>query len=235
MITESFAFCFTRRPDLCCFARKINFSNVNLIRDLNEYCNSKNLPLAIINLDQRKAFDRVNWNFLDRVLNFRPGFRQWIRIIYSEISFACPHSGCVTSFFEISHGARQDDPLSSLLYTLVAEVLGAAMRNYKNIIGGGGGGALLSYSSEESEISQHVDNGNLNLADEFSITKDFKIVSIFEKGLGSKLNLDKTEGMWFGSMAGRKDGPADIKWWTDYINGLGIFFTMSSRDFECLN
>ena len=69
-------------------SRKIYFSNLNLVRDLTEYCNSKNLPLAIISLDQEKAFDRVNWNFLDRVLqimNFRPEFRQWIRVIYIPI------------------------------------------------------------------------------------------------------------------------------------------------------
>ena len=103
------------------------FSNLYLIRDLIEYCSAKNLPLAIIGLDQEKAFDRVNWNFLDRVLqkmNFGPEFRQWIRVIYSEISSACLHSGFVTFFFEISRGARQGDTLSSLLYTLVAEVLG---------------------------------------------------------------------------------------------------------------
>ena len=41
--------------------------NLNLIRDLIEYCSAKNLPLAIISLDQEKAFDRVNWNFLERV------------------------------------------------------------------------------------------------------------------------------------------------------------------------
>ena len=70
-------------------------SNLNLIRDLIEYCNAKNLPLAIISLDQEKAFDRVNCNILERVLqkmNFGPEFRQWIRVIYSEISFACLHS-----------------------------------------------------------------------------------------------------------------------------------------------
>ena len=68
--------------------------NLNLMRDLIEYCNAKNLPLAIIGLDQEKTFDRVNWNFLERVLqkmNFGPELRQWIRVIYSEISSACLH------------------------------------------------------------------------------------------------------------------------------------------------
>ena len=68
-------------------------------------------------------------------MNFGPEFRQWIRVIYTNISSACLHSGFVTSFFEISRGARQGDPLSSLLYTLVAEVLGAAIRNRKDITG----------------------------------------------------------------------------------------------------
>ena len=80
-----------------------------------------------------------------------------------------------------------------------------------------------------------MDNGNLTLVDEFSIFKASEIVHIFEKGSGSKLNLDKTEGMWLGSMDGRRDGPVNIKWRTDYIKVLGIFFTMSSRDFQYLN
>ena len=209
------------------------FSNLYLIRDLIEYCTAKNLPLAIISLDQEKAFDRVNWNFLDRVLqrmNFGPEFRQWIRVIYSEISSACLHSGFVTSFFEISRGARQGDPLSSLLHTLVAEVLGAAIRNCKDIRG-----VRLPGSSEESKIGQYADDGDLTLVDDFSISKAFEIIRIYEKGSGSGLNLGKTEGMWFGSMAGRGDGPVDIKWRTDCIKILGIFFTTSRRDLECLN
>ena len=36
-------------------------------------------------------------------------------------------------------------------------------------------------------------------------------------------------------MAGRRDGIVNIKWRTDCVKILGIFFTMSNRDFECLN
>ena len=99
----------------------------------------------------------------------------------------------------------------------------------------GSEGVHLPGSSEESKIGQYEDNGNLILFDEYSIIKAFEIVRIFAKGSGSKLNLDKTEGMWFSSMAGRTDGPVNIKWRTDFIKVLGIFFTMSNCDFLSLN
>ena len=97
------------------------------------------------------------------------------------------------------------------------------------------GGVRLPGSSEESKISQYADDGNLTLVDEYSITEAFEIVRIIEKGSGSKLDLDKTEGMWFGSMAGGTDGPVNIKWRTDFIKVLGIFFTMPNCDFLSLN
>ena len=67
-------------------------------------------------------------------------------------------------------------------------------------------GVCLPGSSEESKISQYADDGDLALVDDSSISKAFEIISIYEKGSGSRLNLGKTEGMWFGSMAGRRDG-----------------------------
>ena len=96
-------------------------------------------------------------------------------------------------------------------------------------------GVCLPGLSEESKISQYADDGDLTLVDEYSITKAFEIVHTFEKGSGSKLNLDKTEGMWFGSRAGRTDGPVNIKQRTNFIKVLGIFFTMSDCDFLSLN
>ena len=107
--------------------------------------------------------------------------------------------------------------------------MGAAIRNCKDIRG-----VRLPGSSKESKISQYADDGNLTLV-EYSITKAFEIVHIFEKGSGSKLNCDKTEGMWFGSMAGRTDDPVNMKWRTDFIKVLDIFFTISNCDFLSLN
>ena len=57
-------------------------------------------------------------------------------------------------------------PPPPLLYTLVAEVLGAAIRNCKDIRL-----VHLPGSSEESKISQYGDDGDLTLVDEYSISE----------------------------------------------------------------
>ena len=65
----------------------------------------------------------------------------------------------------------------------MAEVLGAAIRNCKDIRW-----VRLPGSSEESKIGQYADDGDLTLVDDFSISRTFEIIRIYEKDSGSKLN-----------------------------------------------
>ena len=58
-------------PDQTCGVPGRTISeNLSLIRDLLEYVDRENLPLALLSLDQEKAFDRVDWGFLIRILFF---------------------------------------------------------------------------------------------------------------------------------------------------------------------
>ena len=62
--------------------------NLQLHRDLTSYVNAKNIHAAMIGLNQEKAFDRVNWDFLFKTLrNFGYGPRiiQKIRAVYNNI------------------------------------------------------------------------------------------------------------------------------------------------------
>ena len=86
------------------------------------YTKQRNVPGVAIFLDFEKAFDTVEWNYLQKcleVFNFGPQIRQWIRVFYSNAS----------EHFSLSRGVRQGCPLSGLLFKIGIEILGNAIRN----------------------------------------------------------------------------------------------------------
>ena len=142
------------------------FENLMLIRDTISYVQHKQLSAAIISLDQEKAFDRVNHSFLQCVLerfNFGPDFRRWVSVVYHDISSCVINNGRLSQAFNLERGVRQGCPLSPLLYCLVAECLGQAIRRDPSI-----DGILIPGSgSKQSKVSQYVDDATLILANDY--------------------------------------------------------------------
>ena len=57
-------------------------NNTFVLRDLVIICRQKNIPAAIISIDQMKAFDRVNWIFMFKTLR-KFGFgNDWVKLLY---------------------------------------------------------------------------------------------------------------------------------------------------------
>ena len=81
-----------------------------LIRDLIDYVNDKNLPGLIVSLDQTKAYDRVEWDFLFKVLekfNFGPNFINMIKTCYTNIESCLKVNGYTSMYFNLSRVIRQ--------------------------------------------------------------------------------------------------------------------------------
>ena len=208
------------------------FENLFLLRDTIDFVRRKNLSAAVISLDQEKAFDRVNHTFLQRVLerfNFGPSFRRWVQVVYTDITSVVLNNGWLSPDIPLQRGVRQGCPLSPLLYCLVVETLGQAIRREPSIEGIPIPGA----HNKQSKVSQYADDTTLILANEYSISKSFDIIHRFERGSGSRLNPTKTEGLWIGSLAGRLTGPVNITWVADKLKILGVYF--GNADLEQAN
>ncbi|PIK38620.1 hypothetical protein BSL78_24530 [Apostichopus japonicus] len=62
--------------------------NLWLMRDLTDFVIERDLPCALVSLDQQKAFDMVDRGFLMNVLEtfqLHP-FRKWISVLYKKVS-----------------------------------------------------------------------------------------------------------------------------------------------------
>ena len=198
---------------------------IRSIFDTMEFTDSENVPGLMIFIDFQKAFDSVGWDFILGCLeafNFGPDFIQWIKTFYKNAQSCVINNGTTSDYFFLERGVRQGDPLSPYIFVLAAEALAIAVRQDATIKG-------ISVGGEETKLLQYADDMTAVLADVSSAQALFDLLEIFKKASGLTINLNKTEGMWIGSSRKNKAKPFGIKWPSEPIKALGIFYTYDQK------
>ncbi|KAL6466349.1 hypothetical protein MHYP_G00241530 [Metynnis hypsauchen] len=197
--------------------------NLHLIRDAISWAGDRNVPLALVSLDQEKAFDRVDHSFLEKVLmtlGFGPNFLRWLKTFYTEVGSRVSINGHLSDLVPQESGVRQGCPLSPLLYALYIEPLAAAIRAHPGIDGlpiPGGGGKVV-------KLAQYADDTTLFVRSDQSLRLALDTVQAFGKASGAALNLGKSVVKYFGRWTDRKDAAGGLALSDGPLKILGVSF-----------
>lgn len=196
------------------------FDNVSLVRDTLDVCGMQGKKLGLLLLDQEKAFDRVEHNFLWKVLEafgFNTGFIAMLKVMYSDIESLLKINGGLGAPFKVGRGIRQGCSLSGMLYALCFEPLlhrlrtdisGVHLKNTNSII------RLSAYADDLAVmVDKQKDIDNLVL-----IFHDFELLS------SAKINWSKSEafllGEWLGNLPVLPNG---LNWKRGGFKYLGVY------------
>ncbi|KAG9442213.1 hypothetical protein H6P81_018067 [Aristolochia fimbriata] len=144
-------------------------------------------PRVIIKLDMEKAFDRVDWNFLDAMMQqmgFRNRWRTWMRSCVSSAAYSISVNGGTFGYFRGSRGLRQGDPLSPLLFNIVGEGLTALVKIARRL------DWIQPVISEDFiPLTQFADDTILfGVGTEEEILRWKALIGLFELASGQKVN-----------------------------------------------
>ena len=134
-------------------------NNILNLDTIIQYIEENNLNAAFISLDNEKAFDRLEQNFMIKVLekcNFPQDYITWIKIIYSNIKTKILVNGVFTECIDISRSVRQGCPLSMPLYILSLEPFIHKITLNSNIRG-----LKIPNLENELKILAHADDLNI--------------------------------------------------------------------------
>jgi hypothetical protein len=86
----------------------------------------KKLDGVLLKIDFEKAYDKVNWSFLQQALRmkgFDPKWCAWIQRYIEKGSVGIRVNDDIGHYFQTKKGLRQGDPLSPILFNIVVDML----------------------------------------------------------------------------------------------------------------
>lgn len=199
--------------------------NIRLINDILEQTKLQNIPGILLLLDFQKAFDTIEWSYIQNtldLLNFGQSIKRWISTFYTNPESAVLNNGFSTNYFQLSRGVRQGCPLSPYLFILGVEILACKIRQDKEIQG-------IKIFNSEVKISQFADDTSLICNSCESVEKAIGVINSFGNISGLRLNPSKSKALWLGSWRNREEKPFGFKWPKEPVRALGIFISYDEK------
>jgi hypothetical protein len=159
-----------------------------------EWAVETNQPMVMLFLDFEKAYDRVEWGFLEgslTTLGFDSTWVRWIWALYTDSWCTVGVNGQTSAPFKLSRSIRQGCPLAPFLYLFVVDCLGNLLESNDTIIGlrlpGNDGAAVDQEYADDTNL--YLEGSLLNLNN----TK--RALELFSLAAGAKINWNKSNAI----------------------------------------
>lgn len=154
----------------------------------------------IFKVDFEKAFDCINREFLDSIMqqmDFGDKWRAWIRGCLASARVSVIINGAATKEFGMERGVRRGDPLSPFLFIIAAEGLHVALESAKEK--GVFNGIQLPHCGPTISHLQYADDVMFLGSWSLENTKNLiRILRCYELSSGLKINMSKSKIYRFG-------------------------------------
>ena len=182
---------------------------------------------VLLSIDFEKAFDSLSHDFILQVMEvagFGNRLKKWVKVLLSDFSSRVNHVGNLLPSIDLGRGARQGDPIASLLFVLCIEILLVAIRRNQKI---------EPYRYFTSINQEEITSKTEAFADDVTLTLPYQEASLreavsmfhrFSRISGLTLNQGKTQVMVIGKPsenAGKLAEDLNLNW-VEEITILGI-------------
>ena len=150
--------------------------------------------LMAIKLDMSKAYNRVEWAYLDAMMRKLGFIERWIKLIMmcvTTVTYSVLINGEPRGRISPSRGLRQGDPISPYIFLLCSEGL-FAMQKREEIVGRIKGVSVCHGASQVSHILFADDSIIFCRASVREGQRVMKVLADYEQESGQKLNKEKT-------------------------------------------
>ena len=161
---------------------------------------SKKQDGVIFKIDFEKAYDKEKWSFLQQTLRMK-GFSHkwcsWVEQFTQGGNVNIKVNDQLGSYFQTRKGLRQGDPMSPILFNIVADMLAILIARAKEA--GQVEGVIPHLIQDGLSILQYADDTVIFMSHDVGKAINMKLIlSTFEQLLGLKINFHKSEIFCFG-------------------------------------
>ena len=160
---------------------------------INEKRNGKEALMAL-KLDMSKAYDRVEWRYLEVIMRKLGFSKRWIALVLmciGTVSYSVLINGEAKGNIVPSRGLQQGDPISPYLFLLCAEGLSAMLRKDEEL-GNIRGISVYRGAPRNSHLFFANDSIVFCRANMDEGRRILKVLEDYEGESGQKLNKEKT-------------------------------------------